>query len=81
MSENINFRLEKQDLKKFDELATARRMKRSEALRDAVKEYLALWVVGREPTVGTLLRRVENIEKRLTALENFLMQKGAESKG
>jgi len=78
LSENVNFRLEKQDLKKFDELATARKMKRSDALRDAVKEYLALWVVGREPTVGTLHRRLEKVEKRLTDLENLLMQKGAQ---
>jgi hypothetical protein len=75
----VGFRLETERRKKLDQLAAARHMTRAEALRDAVKEYLALWIVGSEPTVGRLQHRVEDIEKRLTHLEDLLMKRGAQT--
>lgn len=79
MSEQVNFRLEKEDLMKLDELAKAKNLKRSDALREAVNEYLALYIVDREPTVGKLFRRMQDIEKRLAKLEDLLIKKGAEA--
>ena len=73
------FRLEGESAKKFETLAKAKHMSRAEAMRDAVKEYLAIYIVGAEPTVGTLYRRVQYVEKRLSDVEKLLMKKGSEA--
>lgn len=65
------------DLKQLDALGEAKGITRIEVFRDAIREYLALYIVGREPTVGRVYRRVQDAEKRITHLENLLMEKGA----
>ena len=75
---NVNFRLEREKLEKLKAVASGKRQSLTGVLTDAVNEYLALYVVG-EPTVGRLKRKVDDVEKRLEALENFLLKKGAES--
>lgn len=74
----VAFRLEAEHRKKLDDLAKAKNISRAEALREAVKEYLATYIVGAEPTVGRLYHRVQDIDRRLTKLEDLIMQKGAE---
>ena len=69
MGENVNFRLEKTVLKRLDDLARAKGVKRSDALREAVKEYLAIYIIAEEPTIGRLHRKYQETEKRLTKLE------------
>jgi hypothetical protein len=71
-------RLDAESSKRLGDLARAKHIKRAEALREAVKEYLALYIIGSEPTVGRLFRRVQDIDARLTNIENLLMEKGAQ---
>lgn len=72
------FRLDAKQHKKMAELAEAKGIKKPEAYREAVKEYLALYVVGSDLTVGRLKRKIDDLEKRLTTIENLLMEKGAQ---
>jgi metal-responsive CopG/Arc/MetJ family transcriptional regulator len=65
--------------KKLDALAKAKNINRAEALRDAVKEYLAIYRVPEEPTVGRLYHHVQDVEKRLADLEKLLMKKGVDA--
>jgi hypothetical protein len=74
----VAFRIDVELIRKLERIAEAKGIKRPEALRDAVKEYVALYLVGGEPTVGRLKRKIDDLDKRLTALENLLMQKGVE---
>lgn len=71
------FRLDGENARKLEALAKAKKLSRADALRDAVKEYLALYIVGSEPTVGSMYRRLQYVEKRLTDVESLLMKKGA----
>ena len=75
----ISFRLETEKKKKLDEIAKARGMPRTEIMRDAVKEYLALYIMGSEPTVGRVWKRVEILEARMTKIENLLLKGGVEN--
>ena len=76
----MSFRLEGEKRKKLDELVKAKHISRAEALRDAVNEYLALYLVNYEPTVGRLDRRMREMDQRLTKVEELLMKRGAEKK-
>ena len=78
------FRLDAESRRRLDELAEARahghKGARGIVLRDAVKEYLALYVIGAEPTIGRLHTRLEDVEQRLATLERLLMEKGAKKR-
>lgn len=75
----VAFRLDVEKAKKVESIASAKEIKRPEALREAVDEYIALYIVGAEPTLGRLQKRVQDIDKRLSSIEDLLKQKGAQN--